>query len=152
MNYFWKLAAGLWLVMALTGCIAEEYDFTPPAVTLSNTDSVQSAELKEANVDWRGENNKQIKKETDDLISFAKKQKTLTYNAGQKIDLLFDNEDFMVEELSVSLWKNDEEIQLELNDHRSFSLPEEKGEYVIIVYLRSDRGSAQYGGNVVILG
>lgn len=150
MKHFWKLAAGLWLVMTLTGCIAEEYDFTPPAVTLSNTDSVQSAELKEANVDWRGENNKQIKKETDDLISFAKKQKALTYNAGQKIDLLFDSEDFLVEELSVSLWKNDKEIQLGLNDHRSFSLPEEEGEYVIEVYLRSDKGSAQYAGNVVI--
>lgn len=150
MKYFWKLAAGLWLVMALAGCIAEEYDFTPPAVTLSNTDSVESAELKEANVDWRGENNKQIKKETNDWISFAKKQKALTYDAGKKIDLLFDSEDFMVEELSVSLWKNDEKIQLDLNDHRSFSIPEEKGEYVIEVNLRSDRGSAQYAGNVVI--
>ncbi|MCU1808055.1 hypothetical protein NVV31_21935 [Cytobacillus firmus] len=150
MNYLWKLAAGLWLVMALTGCIAEEYDFTPPAVTLSNTDSVQSAELKEANVDWIGENNKQIKKETDDIISFGKKQEALSYKAGQKIDLLFDSEDFLVEELSVSLWKDDEEIQLDLNDLRSFSLPEEKGEYVIEVYLRSDSGSAQYAGNVVI--
>lgn len=150
MKYFWKLAAGLWLVMASAGCIAEEYDFTPPAVTLSNTDSVQSEELKEANVDWIGENNKQIKKETDDMISFAKKQEALFYKAGQKIDLLFDSEDFMVEELSVSLWKNDEKIQLDLNDHRSFSIPEEKGEYVIEVYLRSDRGSAQYAGNVVI--
>lgn len=111
MNYLWKLATGLWLVMALTGCIAEEYDFTPPAVTLSNTDSVQSAELKEANVVWIGENNKQIKKEADDIISFAKKQEALSYKPGQKIDLLFDSEDFLVEELSVSLWKNDEEIQ-----------------------------------------
>jgi hypothetical protein len=150
MKYFWKLAAGLGLVMALAGCIAEEYDFTPPSVTLSNTDSVQSAELKEANIDWIGENNKQIKKESDDMISFAKKQEALSYHAGQKIDMLFDSEDFMVEELSVSLWKNDEEIQLDLNDHRSFSIPEEKGEYVIEVFLRSDRGSAQYAGNVVI--
>lgn len=144
-----KFILGLFLTLSLTGCIGEEYDFTPPSVTLSNTDS-ESVELEEANINWRGENSEQIEKETGDIRTFARKQKQLNFSVGQKIDLLFDSEDFAVNELDVTVWKNDEEIKLELDDYRSFNLPKDTGEYVIVVDLQTDRGSAQYVGNVVI--
>lgn len=150
MNVYMKLMLGLFLTLSLTGCIAEEYDFTPPSVTLSNTDSVESVELEEASINWRGENSEQIEKETEDILTFAREQEQLNFSADQKIDLLFDSEDFVVNELSVTVWKNDEEIKLELNDHRSFNLPRDKGDYVIVVELQTDRGSAQYVGNIVI--
>lgn len=152
MEVFMKSLLKLFLVLSfvftLTGCIGEEYDYTPPTVTLN--DSSMTEELVEANIDWRGENGEPLSKETGDVFSFAREQTPFHINSGQKVDIRFDNEDFAVEKLNVSVWKNDEEIKLEVSDDRFFSFPEEKGEYVIVLDLRSDRGIAQYVGNVVI--
>ena len=70
--------------------------------------------------------------------------------AGEKVDLLFEHTDFDSKELSVSVWQNDKKLDLEVSDI-SFYLPKEKGEYVIEVNLQTDRGNAQYVGNVVII-
>lgn len=107
-------------------------------------------ELIEANIDWKIENNEQLKKETEDILSFAREQKQFHIKSGKKVSYEFDNQDFAIEELNVSVWKNDKEIQLELYDERSFDFPKEEGKYVIVFDLRSDRGIAQYVGNVAI--
>lgn len=149
MNVFKKLFMGLFLVCLLTGCIGEEYDFTPPTVTLNDYPSLNE-ELIEANINWRVENNEQLEKETEDILSFARDQKQFHINSGQKVSYDFDNQDFAIEELNVSVWKNDKEIKLDLNNERSFYFPKEEGEYVIVFDLRSDRGIAQYVGNIAI--
>lgn len=138
---------------SLTGCIGEEYDFTPPTVTLVNSElELNSIQLEEANINWRSD--KYYEKETKDILSLAREQKQISVYAGQKEDLTFDSEDFTVYEISVSVWKKDKKvykkIDLELKEDRSFFLPEEKGEYVIEVNLQTDNGSAQYVGNVII--
>ena len=149
MDVFLKLFIGLFLVFILTGCIGEEYDFTPPTVTLNDYPSLNE-ELIEANIDWRIGNNEQLEKETEDILSFAREQKQFRINSGQKVSYDFDNQDFAIEELNVSVWKNDKEKKLELNDERSFHFPKEDGKYVIVFDLRSDRGTAQYVGNIAI--
>lgn len=107
-------------------------------------------ELIEANIDWRIENNEQLKKETEDILSFAREQKQFHINSDQKVSYDFDSQDFAIEELDVSVWKDDKEIKLELYDDRSFYFPKEEGIYVIVFDLRSDRGIAQYVGNIAI--
>ncbi|KMY50113.1 hypothetical protein [Peribacillus loiseleuriae] len=150
MKRFSKLIIALFFTFSLTGCIGENYDFTPPTVSLSNPNDTQMEDLEEANINWRGENNKQLEKETKDILSLAKEQKQIYFSAGKQVDLLFDSEDFAVKELNVSVSQNDKKIDLELNDNRSFDFPKEKGKYVIEVNLHTDRGYAQYVGNVVI--
>lgn len=59
----------LGILFLLTGCIGEDYDFTPPSVTLFESD----IPLIEANIDWSSD--KQYKKETKDILLLAKKQK-----------------------------------------------------------------------------
>lgn len=150
MNLFLRLIIALLFTFPLAGCIGEEYDFTPPTVSLSNTNDIQIEDLKEANIDWRGENNKRYEKETKDVLALAKKQAQMYFIPGQKVDLQFDSEDFAIEELVITLWYNNKKIDLKLNDDRSFYFPKEKGAYVIEVNLDTDRGRAQYIGQVVI--
>ncbi|OXS64453.1 hypothetical protein B0G93_101351 [Bacillus sp. V-88] len=138
------------LTIALTGCIAEDYDFTPPTVTLMEKDSVDSVELTETNIDWRGENGKAVEKETKEVVDFAREQKELTFSSGQQVDVLFDSEDFAVDELRAFLWLGNEKLQLEMDKNRSFTFPKGKGAYVLEGDLQTDRGSAQYVGNIVI--
>lgn len=138
-----KLFIGLLFVFSLTGCIGEDYDFTPPTVKLLNSD----IQLEEANIDWRTD--KHYEKETKDILSLAREQRQMSVYAGQQEDLIFDSEDFAVKELGVSVWQKDKKIELDLKN-RSFYFPKEKGEYVIEVNLLTDSGSAQYVGNVVI--
>jgi hypothetical protein len=145
-----KVVISIFLVVLSAGCIAEDYDFTPPSVTLSSSDSSQSEKLTEANIKWEGENSKLEEKRIDDVLSYANEQKQLTFQPGQKIDLLFDSEDFKVEDLEAALWKNGTEQELPLNKQRSFTFPEEKGEYIFVVELDADRGLAQYVGKIEI--
>ena len=139
-----KIFIRLFFAFSLTGCIGENYDFTPPSVTLFNSD----IQLKEANLDWQSD--KHYKKETKDILSLARKQKQASVSSGQQELLVFDSEDFKVEELNVWLWQEDEKINLELDKNRNFYFPEEKGNYLIEVDLLTDSGSAQYVGNIVI--
>ncbi|MCM3672036.1 hypothetical protein M3181_24315 [Mesobacillus maritimus] len=149
-----RLFRGIFLacfIVILAGCIGEEYDFTPPAVTLNDSSSLKNlAELVEVNIDWRGEEGEPLTKETEDVFAFAKEQTPVSISSGQKVDIEFDSQDFAVEELEVSMWKQDVEMKSDVMDGRSFYFPEEKGEYVIVLDLRSDRGKAQYVGNAVV--
>ncbi|CAN7549611.1 hypothetical protein [Rossellomorea sp. LjRoot5] len=150
MKHFLRALICLFLIFSLTGCIAEDYDFTPPTVTLMETDSVDSVELTETNIEWRGENGKPLEKETKEVVDFAREQKELTFPSGQQVDVLFDSEDFAVEELRAFLWIGNEKLQLKMDENRSFTFPKGKGSYVLEVDLQTDRGSAQYVGNIVI--
>ncbi|MCR8849357.1 hypothetical protein NQ095_13125 [Rossellomorea sp. SC111] len=140
----------LLITFALTGCIAEDYDFTPPTVTLMETDSVNSVELTETNIDWHGENEKPWEKETKEVVDFAREQEELTFPSGQQVDVLFDSEDFAVEELHAFLWLGNEKWHLDMDEDRTFTFPRGKGSYVLEIDLQTDRGSAQYVGNIVI--
>lgn len=145
MKVLLKIFIGVIIIMfSLIGCIGEEYDFTPPSVTLFNSNIL----LEEANIDWHSD--KEYKKETEDILSLAKKQKQTFIAAGQKEEISLDSEDFAVNKLSVSVWQNDQKIDLELQD-RSFYFPKETGEYVIEVNLHTDSGFVQYVGNIVLV-
>ena len=107
-------------------------------LTVSESMNEQSIELEEVNIDW--DSDKHYKKETEDILSFAREQKPVSFKSGQKVDYGFDSQDFAIEELNVSLWKNNKEIKLEINDDRSFHLPKDEGEYVIQLTFASIRG------------
>ena len=53
MNTFFKLIVGLFFVFLLTGCFGEEYDFSPPTVSVFTPNGINYQEdLAEANIDW----------------------------------------------------------------------------------------------------
>ena len=144
-----RLAIGLMLLICLAGCIGENYDFTPPGITLSSSAPVEWDRLAEANVDWLGPENKRIDKEVEDFSAFADKQPEMRLVAGEKVDLLFEHGDFDLQSLSVTLWHDGEETAVEVEDIM-FTLPDAIGDYLIEVNLRTDRGSAQYAGKLSI--
>ncbi|MGX1983634.1 hypothetical protein EDD69_11369 [Thermolongibacillus altinsuensis] len=148
MKGFFKLFIGLFFAFSLTGCIGEHYDFTPPSVSLDIEYGIQSIQLKEANINWNSD--KHYEKETKDILSLARKQKQVSVKSGQEGLILFDSEDFKVLDLRVWLWQKDKKMELKLDKNRNFYFPKEKGEYLIEVGLRTDSGSAQYVGNIVI--
>lgn len=144
MKLFSKLLTGLLGIVLLTGCIGEEYDFTPPSVTLVHSEM----DLVEANIDWKSEEG--YTKETANILQLAKEQPQVSVEAGKEDYLEFDHQDFAIKELSISVWQCEEETQLELKDGQSFNFPNETGEFVVEVNLVTDRGTAQYVGNIVL--
>lgn len=143
-----KLIVLLILIFSiLSGCIAEDYDFTPPSITLLGSSVVDQGELAEANIKW--DSDKAYRKETEDISSLAKEQEVIYLSSGEQVQLVLDNQDFLLEDLSAYVMKGDEKIDLRVRDYE-FVLPEEQGEFVLVVDLLSDRGSAQYVGNIII--
>lgn len=137
------------LLVALSGCIGENYDFTPPGITLSGSAPVEWDELAEADVDWLGPENKRIDTEVEDFLAFADEQPEMRFVAGEMVDLLFEHGDFDFQSLSVRLWHGGEETAVEVED-LAFTLPSTTGDYLIEVNLLADRGSAQYAGKLSV--
>ncbi|MFI8684548.1 hypothetical protein [Rossellomorea sp. NPDC077527] len=48
------------------------------------------------------------------------------------------------------IWLGNERLQLVMDEDQSFSFPKGTGSYVLEVDLQTNRGSAQYVGNIVI--
>ncbi|MDU9694093.1 hypothetical protein O0Q50_23195 [Priestia aryabhattai] len=147
-----KMCLGIMTLLPLGGCFGEDYDFSPPTVTISPTvNDIIDTDLKEANVDWKGENNEPYKKETKDISKLAMKQQSLAVGTETEGNIRFDSQDFSIGGLTVSAIKNNKKQELKLNEEdRTFSFPKEKGKYVIEVDLYTDRGQAQYVGNIVV--
>ena len=71
MKLCFKLFIGVFFVLTLTGCIGENYDFTPPKVSIMNAyDISDEEELEAANINWNTD--KKYTKETKDILSFAR--------------------------------------------------------------------------------
>lgn len=67
------------------------------------------------------------------------------------MDINLEDGDFNPNGISVSVWQEDIIIDLEYQkSSQDFYLPEEKGEYIIVIDIDTARGNAQYVGNVVI--
>ncbi|VDH00250.1 Uncharacterised protein [Lysinibacillus sphaericus] len=135
-------------VFLLTGCIGENYDYSPPVVSISSNPDIISGELKASNISWHAPDKEYIKK-TEDIYALAREQKPMHYYSGQQMDLLFENQDFDIKELSIYVSQSNQKTNLPFED-RMFELPKVEGEYVIVVKLLSDRGNAEYVGNIVI--
>ncbi|CEG26495.1 hypothetical protein [Bacillus sp. B-jedd] len=150
MNRSFKVILGLLFFFTLTGCFGENYDFSPPTVSVINPNgSNEQEELAEANIEW--EYDKKYNKETEDLVSLARKQNKMYFNPGQRVEISMENGDFNPNGIMVSVWQNEKKIDLKYQKNdQSFYLPKEKGEYIIVVDLHADSGDAQYVGNIVM--
>ena len=141
---FLKCLIGLCSVIILSGCIAEEYDYSPPSVTLGST----GIQMVESNIDWTRVD--EYLKETEDIMALAKQQPLYLVQASKEDYIQFDSQDFAIKELTVSVWQGENQIPLEMKDERTFNFPSQAGEYVVEVNLVSDNGSAQYVANILI--
>jgi hypothetical protein len=137
-------------VVLSTGCIGEEYDFSPPTASLTNPEDIsQEAKLAEANIDWTYD--EKYNKETKDILSLAKKQNKMYFNSGQKVQFSLQDGHFDEKKVKISLLQNENKMDLEMEHAGSyFNLPNEEGEYVIVLDLPTDKGNAQYVGNIII--
>jgi hypothetical protein len=136
-------------IFLLTACIGEDYDFTPPTMTVwyHYLNDYDSYELKEASVNWEGPN-EEYKKTVVDFQSLGIEQNQIEVNAGSEGNIELGHSDFQLEEFQVSLWQNNEEIELPVNKSNGFQFPDSKGNYILEVNLSSDMGDVQYVGNI----
>ena len=150
MGRFFLLIFGLFSVFVLSGCFGEDYDFSPPkAVIMDYENDGLRVELAEANIDWNSD--KTYKKETKDILSLAKKQNKMYVTSGQELSFSLSDGIFDEKKVEISLWQGEKEIELPINiSGNVFNAPEEKGEYILELYLPSDKGFAQYVGYIII--
>lgn len=150
MKRFCTFLFGLFFIITLTGCLGESYDFSPPTVSLVNPDDITQEEiLAEANIDWTYD--EKYNKETKDIHSLAKKQNKMYFSSGQKVQFTLEDGDFDAKDVKISLLHDENKTDVSIdNVGQYFNLPNEKGEYIIIVDVPSDKGNAQYVGNIVI--
>lgn len=150
MKTLFKLIAGLCSIFLVTGCFGEEYDFSPPTVTVFTPNGINETEiLAEANIKW--EYDEKYNKETKDIQSLAKKQNALYFHPGELAAINFEDGDYDPDGISVSIWQGEKKIDVAYQkSSQDFHLPQEKGEYTLVIDIDSNSGNAQYVGNIVI--
>ena len=151
MRRSFKVFSGMFIVLLLSGCLGESYDFSPPkaVIMVDYENGGQHVELAEANIDWKSD--KTYKKETEDIVSLAKNQDKMYVISGQELQFSLSDGIFDEKKVEISLLQGEKEIELPINiGGNFFNVPEEKGEYILVLYLPSDKGYAQYVGYMVI--
>lgn len=139
-------------MVLLAGCIGEDYDFSPPAATLLDNSLMVEQKLTDSKIDWHSDQD--YHKETKDIFALAKKQEPIYSFTGVRVDLLFDTNMYNVKNCAVSLWKDDKQIEMDTHEGEDgaiyFYMPDENGKYVLVLDLLTDKGEAQYVGNLTI--
>lgn len=103
---------------------------------------IYEEELAEANINWTYD--EKYNRQTKDIVSLAKEQNKMYFNSWQKVQFYLEVGYFDDNNVKISLWQNEKKIDLEIdNAGPYFNLPTEKGEYIIILHLPTDKGTAQ---------
>ncbi|WP_238602014.1 hypothetical protein [Lysinibacillus parviboronicapiens] len=157
MKVFMKLFTGMFLVFILTGCIGEDYDVGVPTAHLHVESFTPSVQLTEANINW-GASSEDVHQTIEDIQKFGLSQDEIKIFANEQATVEFEeNEenggDIWTDpetQILVALLKDKQRTKLKINDFSEFLFPTNKGRYVLVVEFISEKGSAQYVGNVLI--
>jgi hypothetical protein len=156
MKRSWKFLIRMFLVLLLTGCIGEDYDVGVPIALLQIESVTSSVHLTEANISWSSSSG-DVEQKIDDIQEFGLTQDEIKVSANGKVSLDFkENEEnggdiWTDPQITVALLKDEQRIELEMDEHKEFRFPTNKGNYVIEVeFTSSNRGTAQYVGNILI--
>ena len=157
MNKFLKLFVGMFFIFALIGCIGEDYDVGVPTAHLQSKIGLQDqqTQLTEANISWSSSSG-DVEEKIDNIEEFGLSQDEIRVSPNQEASLEFEeNEEnggdiWTDPTITAALWKDGEQINIELNDDRVFQFPTNEGNYVLEVKFINSADNAQYLGNIVI--
>lgn len=155
MKGFFRFFIGMFLVFTLTGCIGEDYDVGVPTAHLHLESGTPSLKLTEGNISWSSSSG-DVNQTIDDIQEFGLSQDEIKVSANEKVFLDFEeNEEnggdiWTDPKITVALLKDEQRIELEMDDHREFRIPNDKGSYILEVEFTSSKGTAQYVGNISI--
>jgi hypothetical protein len=116
---------------------------------------ISSVKLTEANISWNTAS-EDVQKAIDDIQEFTLSLNGIKVFPNQEASLDFkENEEnggdiWTDPKITVALLKDDQRIEVQLDDLREFQFPANKGSYVLEVEFINSAGSAQYVGNIVI--
>lgn len=152
MKRYLNVAIGLLSLFLLSGCFGEDYDFSPPTVMIITPNGIDIQEaLAEANIDWKYDD--KYNKETEDINiqELAEMQNIIYFESRELVALNMENGTFDPNKIKVSVLQNENKIELEyFIVNQTFNLPTEKGKYILVVDIETDKGNAQYVGNIAV--
>ncbi|MFG6117822.1 hypothetical protein [Thalassobacillus sp. B23F22_16] len=159
MGKAWNLFLGMFVIFALTGCIAEDYDVGVPTAHLSAESHLvagsQYIQLTEANIDWRSSSG-EVEENIGNIEEFGLSQEKINVFPNQEASVEFEENkenggDIWTDPtITAALWKNGEKTDINWNEYREFQFPANKGNYVLEVTFTTGNKTAQYVGNIVI--
>lgn len=135
--------------------IGEDYDGGVPIAILYIDNS--HVRLTEANINWNAAS-MGVQGTIGDIEEYGSSLNAIEVSSGGKVFLdLTENVEnggggdiWTDSKLTVSLLKDDERIELELDESREFRIPKNTGNYILEVEYVNSAGNAQYVGNVII--
>ncbi|MBM7602766.1 hypothetical protein JOC75_000736 [Metabacillus crassostreae] len=157
MNKRLKLIVGMLFIFVLTGSFGEDYDVGVPTAHLHLENSLQNKQIQltKANISWSSYSG-DVEETIDNIEKLGLTQDEIRVFPNQEASLEFKEKEenggdiWSDPTLTATLWKNGEQIDIELDDNREFQFPLKEGTYVLEVKFIDSEDSAQYVANIVI--
>jgi hypothetical protein len=123
--------------------LGEDYDTPPPIGTLMSNDS--RVVLNQANINWKVEYEKYIKKRVNNIEAFAHKQKIIELPAGGQIYFSYEADGEVLEKnVTIDLWHDGKKVSLPYEPGFHFIVPKTKGNFILEINLIAEQGAVQY--------
>ncbi len=110
---------------------------------MSGTTSIQFIG---ANINWKRAS-EDVQQTLDDIQEFELSKDEIIISPNQDVSLHFEEsggDTFTGEKITIAIWKDNQRIELELNDSNEYRFPTNKGSYVLKINFVSSAGSAHY--------
>jgi hypothetical protein len=136
----------IYVAMAKSNFIAEDYDGNPPNAILHLKRN--DVDLPKANIHWDIGTEEYKDKKVNDIQKYAEKTKKIDIESGENVglELAPNGGNFNEKEVKVQVWElnnKDNKETLKVEDG-AITLPNIKGERVLEVNLVADEGTVQY--------
>ena len=86
------------------------------------------------------------------VYALGQKKSPIEVNKKQMAKLLFiKHQEFKLEQIKAYLWRDEnQKEELKVEENRTFILPNDPGNYVLELNIKSNRGHVQYVGKIVV--
>lgn len=144
-----KLLTTVLLIFVLTGCIGEDYDFSPPKAEIT----LNKIPLKTVVVKWNV--GQKVYSRNKDILKTAEKMPVANVIAGDKDFINFNHGDYAIQSLDLTFIKDGKEGKIKKLDlvdtSQDFKFPLKTGHYIIQVELSTESGNVTYVGSINVV-
>ena len=137
-----RKTVALYDIMTYIACFLSDWLSPKPNLPTVIKYNIPSKRIKRQNAKYE---------ETEDFQELAEMQNIIYFESRELVALNMENGTFDPNKIKVSVLQNENKIELEyIIVNQTFNLPTEKGKYILVVDIETDKGNAQYVGNIAV--
>lgn len=134
------------------GLLSEDYSTFPPEGKLITNNEEYMLDLEAYKWEVGNSVSENKMEQNTSVYALGQKKSPIEVNKKQMAKLLFiKHQEFKLEQIKAYLWRDEnQKEELKVEENHTFILPNNPGNYVLELNIKSNRGHVQYVGKIVV--